>query len=127
MDSLLVSLAPRIKGPVTPPGIAKMLRNLLALQQNLRNLGDVPLGVDFRSRRFWDLVRLGDPDALIAAVDGTFTFEEYEVALALVCGVEPTVARNGASLPPETPGTGGQRRRLYNEALIGLHAAMAAF
>lgn len=59
MDQLLVHNARFIR-LANHFGQAKMLRNILALQQNLKNLGDSPLDVDFdRSRRFWDLFTLG--------------------------------------------------------------------
>jgi len=59
MDELLVHNARYIR-LANKYGQAKMLRNILALQQNLKNLGDTPLDVDFeRSRRFWDLFAAG--------------------------------------------------------------------
>lgn len=59
MDELLVHNARYIR-LANKFGQAKMLRNILALQQNLKNLGDTPLDVDFeRSRRFWDLFAAG--------------------------------------------------------------------
>lgn len=59
MDQLLVHNARYIR-LANQFGQAKMLRNILALQQNLKNLGDTPLDVDFeRSRKFWDLFAAG--------------------------------------------------------------------
>lgn len=59
MDELLVHNARYIR-LANRFGQAKMLRNILALQQNLKNLGDSPLDVNFeRSRRFWDLFVAG--------------------------------------------------------------------
>jgi hypothetical protein len=41
-------------------GVSKMHRNILALQQNLKNLGGTVLDVSFdRSRRFWEMLRGG--------------------------------------------------------------------
>jgi hypothetical protein len=41
-------------------GVSKMHRNILALQQNLKNLGGAVFDVKFdRSRRFWEMLRWG--------------------------------------------------------------------
>ena len=59
MDAVLVRCV-RDLGPINAMGTNKMLRNVLALQQNLRNLGESPIEVDFRSRRYWSLAGSGD-------------------------------------------------------------------
>jgi exocyst complex component 4 len=47
---------------ITPFGADKMCRNVMALQQNLKNLGELPLHVDLdRSRSYYDLLRVQDP------------------------------------------------------------------
>lgn len=59
MDQLLISNSRHIR-LANRFGLSKMLRNILALQQNLKNIGDTPLEVDFeRSRRFWDVFAAG--------------------------------------------------------------------
>mgnify|MGYP006919982458 FL=1 len=59
MDDLLIRNARHIR-LANGFGQHKMLRNILALQQNLKTLGDEPLQVNFdRSRRFWELFEQG--------------------------------------------------------------------
>lgn len=59
MDDLLIRNARHIR-LANQFGQHKMLRNILALQQNLKTLGDEPLEVNFdRSRRFWELFEAG--------------------------------------------------------------------
>lgn len=55
MDHLLISNSRHIR-LANQNGLRKMRRNILALQQNLKNIGDSPLEVDFdRSRKFWEV------------------------------------------------------------------------
>lgn len=75
MDDLLIRNARHIR-LANEFGQHKMLRNILALQQNLKTLGDEPLQVNFdRSRRFWEVFEQGpkasSPDAC-EHVSGTF-------------------------------------------------------
>lgn len=59
MDHLLITNARQIR-LANEYGLSKMNRNILALQQNLKNIGDEPLEVDFdRSRKFWELFGKG--------------------------------------------------------------------
>ena len=59
MDQLLISNSRYIR-LANKFGLSKMQRNILALQQNLKNIGDTPLEVDFeRSRKFWDVFGAG--------------------------------------------------------------------
>lgn len=59
MDQLLISNSRYIR-LANAFGLSKMLRNILALQQNLKNIGDAPLEVDFeRSRKFWEVFGRG--------------------------------------------------------------------
>jgi exocyst complex component 4 len=59
MDQLLITNARQIR-LANSFGLSKMNRNILALQQNLKNIGDEPLQVDFdRSRKFWELFGKG--------------------------------------------------------------------
>lgn len=56
MDALVVSAVRRVRA-INRHGVTKMLRNILALQQNLKNIVDEPLEVDFeKSKRFWELL-----------------------------------------------------------------------
>lgn len=59
MDHLLISNSRYIR-LANEHGLAKMNRNILALQQNLKNIGDEPLEVNFdRSRTFWEVFGRG--------------------------------------------------------------------
>jgi len=122
MDSVLISNAGLVQR-INHPGINKMLRNILALQQNLRNLGDSPFDVDFRSRRYWDLARTGDPKYLIENIRRNkvdFSFDEAQTLLAIICGIDLLITQDDGSVP--LSGTSDRLRRLYNESLIDLHA-----
>lgn len=57
VDQVLITACRRLRC-VTTFGADKMCRNIMALQQNLLNLGSDPLHVDFdRSRRYYELLR----------------------------------------------------------------------
>jgi hypothetical protein len=106
MDQLLMNGARRLQ-PITSFGADKMLRNVMALQQNLKNLGDLPLHVDLdRSRSYFHLLREQDPQvrfpdlhcvaetysqAVVAFVRehdaSPFGLEECQVLLGLICHV----------------------------------------
>lgn len=59
MDQLLITNSRYIR-LANHHGLSKMIRNILALQQNLKNIGDEPLQVDFdRSRKFWQVFGAG--------------------------------------------------------------------
>jgi exocyst complex component 4 len=59
MDHLLISNSRHIR-LANINGLTKMIRNILALQQNLKNIGDSPLEVNFdRSRKFWEVFGRG--------------------------------------------------------------------
>lgn len=59
MDQLLISNSRYIR-LANQHGLTKMYRNILALQQNLKNIGEEPLEVDFdRSRKFWEVFGKG--------------------------------------------------------------------
>ncbi|BGP39395.1 exocyst subunit [Rhodotorula kratochvilovae] len=131
MDELLVHNARYIR-LANQFGQAKMLRNILALQQNLKNLGDTPLDVDFdRSRRFWDLFAAG-PKAmldLVRAGRAQYEFDDLKALLNLQCGIDQSGkdnglaasgGPNGADGVPLSAGGGDRNRRQYNEYLIEL-------
>ncbi|GAA5916657.1 hypothetical protein JCM6882_001573 [Rhodosporidiobolus microsporus] len=127
MDSLLVHNARYIR-LANAAGQSKMLRNILALQQNLKNLGDSPLDVDFdRSRRFWDLFKAG-PKAMLDLVrrgDIHYEFDDLKALLNLQCGVDQSgkdgSVPNGADgAVPLSAGGMDRKRREYNEYLIEL-------
>ncbi|GAA6007556.1 hypothetical protein JCM10207_006385 [Rhodosporidiobolus poonsookiae] len=130
MDSLLIHNARYIR-LANQFGQAKMLRNILALQQNLKNLGDSPLDVDFeRSRRFWDMFAAGPKEMLELVRSGRvhYEFDDLKALLNLQCGVDQSgkdgSAPNGAAggMDGAVPLSGGmdRNRRQYNEYLIEL-------
>ncbi|SCV70809.1 BQ2448_3571 [Microbotryum intermedium] len=139
MDQLLISNARHIR-LANQFGLSKMLRNILALQQNLKNLGDAPLQVNFdRSRKFWDVFGRGPKEMLDAIRERTirYEFEDYKALLNLMCGVDQSskdgtttglmggaaagVGAAGDGAPLSASG-GDRSRRMYNEYLIDLFA-----
>ena len=56
MDAVMSRAVTRVSA-VNRAGVTKMLRNILSLQQNLKNILDAPLRVDLdRSKRLWEMV-----------------------------------------------------------------------
>ncbi|KAM0750251.1 hypothetical protein T439DRAFT_356891 [Meredithblackwellia eburnea MCA 4105] len=128
MDQLLISNSRYIR-LANKFGHSKMMRNILALQQNLKNIGDTPLEVDFeRSRKFWDVFAAGPKEMLELVRSGAikYEFDEYKALLNLQCGVDqsqkddPNTAVSNEG-PPSASG-GDRSRRAYNEYLIDLFA-----
>ncbi|CAD6900494.1 unnamed protein product [Tilletia controversa] len=133
MDSLLINGVRRVRA-MNKYGITKMMRNIMALQQNLKNIVESPLEVDFeRSRRFWELLGK-EPDQYVDAIKNMasrHSFEEYRSALHLMLGLEnanPAASANEGPIPSSFAGAGtigtGSRdvsRQKYNEYLIELH------
>ncbi|KAK0551280.1 exocyst subunit [Tilletia horrida] len=137
MDSLLITGVRRVRA-MNKPGATKMMRNIMALQQNLKNIVEDPLEVDFEhSRRFWELL-MKEPDQYmdsIKAMGTRHSFEEYKSALHLMLGLENASSAASSSqgpVPSSFAGAGilgsGSRdvsRQKYNEYLIELHEIVA--
>lgn len=128
MDGLLIRNSRHIR-LANEHGQRKMLRNILALQQNLKTLGDEPLEVNFdRSRRFWDLFvqgpkvrsgrdltcperqttdadHVGTQSMLDQARAGTidYEFEDLKALLNLQCGVDQSGKDGRGAQPGATP------------------------
>jgi len=129
MDQLLLSGARHIN-LMNTHGVEKVMRNLLALEQNLKTMtGDEARDADLsRARKYWGMFSKGPQAMLEDAKNGPplFSFDEYKSMLTLQCGVEQLRENN----PPNGPGTESARssmtenadRRAYNEYLIDLHA-----
>lgn len=120
MDKILMSATRTIKY-ATNQGAKKMLRNISALQQNLKTIVTWPVGTDFSlSRRFWEL-RLIDPKEWLDGLrthKPEFSFDEYECLLKLQCGV-------GNSDEDDVKlGSSDKARRVYNDYHIELHQLM---
>ncbi|GAA5933851.1 hypothetical protein JCM1841_001318 [Sporobolomyces salmonicolor] len=133
MDQLLISNARHIR-LANEFGLSKMMRNILALQQNLKNIGDSPLDVDFdRSRKFWELFGKG-PRAMLDAIQAgvvQYQFDDYKALLQLQLQIDQSgkdsasaVTSNGGRtdsiVPLSSSGTSDKNRRLYGEYMIEL-------
>lgn len=125
MDQLLISNSRHIR-LANKHGLSKMMRNILALQQNLKNIGDSPLEVDFdRSRKFWAVFGAGPKEMLDSIRNGSisYEFEDYKSLLNLMCGIDQsskdaaTNSANGDRQSSAVPLSGGtdRSRRMYNE------------
>ncbi|KAH9857960.1 Sec8 exocyst complex component-specific domain-containing protein [Lenzites betulinus] len=112
MQHLLISNA-RFIPSANALGIKKMMRNMLALQQNIKTITDDSNSTDFeRAKRYYSLFMLSPPDMLdTVRQKQEFTFDEYKAILDLQCGVQPSHT-NGAAQAAD---------RNYNMYLIELH------
>jgi len=129
MDQLLVSGA-RYINLMNSHGVDRIMRNLLALEQNLKTMtGDEARDADLsRARRYWAMFAGGPKEMLERAKNGPpqFSFDDYKAMLTLQCGVEQLKenARSAAPAPDSARSsmTENADRRAYNEYLIDLHA-----
>ncbi|KAI0720009.1 Sec8 exocyst complex component-specific domain-containing protein [Cerioporus squamosus] len=112
MQHLLISNARFIQA-ANEFGIKKMMRNMLALQQNIKTITDDSSSTQFeRAKRYYSLFLLSPPELLDAVRQKQeFTFDEYKAILDLQCGVE--LSRTG--------GVAQAADRNYNMYLIELH------
>ncbi|TFK86165.1 hypothetical protein K466DRAFT_493353 [Polyporus arcularius HHB13444] len=112
MQYLLISNARFIQA-ANEFGIKKMMRNMLALQQNIKTIMDDSSSTQFdRAKRYYSLFLLSPPELLDAVRQKQeFTFDEYKAILDLQCGVE--LSRTG--------GVAQAADRNYNMYLIELH------
>ena len=86
MDELLVHAVTVVRA-VNRHGVTKMIRNILSLQQNLKNIVAAPLTVDLeRAKRMWELVGR-EPATWVTAPDSRIAPEHYLAALRLAHGV----------------------------------------
>ncbi|KAI0785469.1 Sec8 exocyst complex component-specific domain-containing protein [Irpex lacteus] len=113
MQSLLLSKAKYIR-TANVNGIRKMMRNILALQQNIKIIALENHHVDFeRVKRYYALFTLSPPDLLDAIrKKQEFSFDEYKTILDLQCGVDPTQGEKGANQATD---------RSYSLYVIELH------
>ncbi|OSD03299.1 hypothetical protein PYCCODRAFT_1444640 [Trametes coccinea BRFM310] len=112
MQHLLISNARFIQS-ANAFGIKKMMRNMLALQQNIKTITDDSSSADFdRAKRYYSLFLLSPTDMLeTVRQKQEFTFEEYKAILDLQCGVQS----NPVGGAPQAAD------RNYNMYLIELH------
>ncbi|SJX62766.1 related to SEC8-protein transport protein [Sporisorium reilianum f. sp. reilianum] len=146
IDACLIGLVHSLKA-VNRDGVTKLLRNMLAVQQNLKNI--LPAAeVSFeRCRRFYELLYAQTPAELLRGMrrfQGAYRHErgsaqvkavgfgELQAILLLALGVENTAASKPASamsgdklglVQPNagTLGLGDVSRQKLNEYLIELH------
>ncbi|KAG9307493.1 hypothetical protein G9A89_017323 [Geosiphon pyriformis] len=120
MEHSLISNAAYIKN-LNFNGVTKIKRNILALQQNLRNIVDSPSEVSLgRAQRYYELHRDG-PASMLAQIrekGAIFSFEEYKTMLEIIYGIESEQQRNSMMPRHESP---SHSRRMFNEHLIELN------
>ncbi|CAG8500956.1 8518_t:CDS:10 [Ambispora leptoticha] len=126
MEHVLISNATYIKS-LNFSGVTKMKRNILALQQNLRNIVDTPNQVSFdRAQQYYELHRVGAANMLklIREKGAVFSFEEYKTMLEIIYGIESEQQKHSSAARHESP---SQSRRMFNEHLIELNELMLDF
>ncbi|KAI5124169.1 hypothetical protein M0805_000977 [Coniferiporia weirii] len=113
MEELLISNARFIRF-ANVHGVKKILRNVIALRQNVKTLTSWCPKTEFdRAREFYGLFSLG-PQALLESIKTSkkFRFEEYQAMLNLQCGVDQTLGEAGASQASD---------RNYSMYIVDLH------
>ncbi|CAG8595158.1 9440_t:CDS:10 [Acaulospora colombiana] len=104
-------------------GVMKMTRNILALQQNLRNIVDRPGEISMdRARQYYDLFNIGPANMLeqIRERGSVFSLEDYKTMLEIMYKIDPNEVQQGTS-KRDSPSS---NRRLYNDQLLELHELM---
>ncbi|GAA97566.1 uncharacterized protein L969DRAFT_42229 [Mixia osmundae IAM 14324] len=125
IDSVLVYNVRYVRS-INSHGLAKIMRNILALQQNLKNLGDRPLDVNFdSSRAFWQMLNTtatsdvaNSAELFVARLRSSKTIpydvDSLKALLALTCGLDPATADTTTALP--------DKRKAYGDALLELYS-----
>jgi len=113
MEQVLISGSRRLRY-VNEHGVKKILRNVVALQQNLKTLTDVPRDTGLeRAKQFYGLFSLPPSDMLKSVkTKPQFTFDEYRSMLNFQCGVDQSLGDAGATQATD---------RNYSMYLIELH------
>ncbi|KAJ9123257.1 hypothetical protein QFC22_001453 [Naganishia vaughanmartiniae] len=130
-DQVMVSSA-RFVRFATQFGVYKIERNILAIQQTLRNITDGAEDSNMdRAKRYWALYGIG-PKAMLEELQSRkpeFSFDEYNHMLNLQCKVDPKASnRFSGSFQMDSSGHSSSRsavdadRTLYNDFLIDLHS-----
>lgn len=89
MDALLTQAVTRLPA-INRYGVTKMLRNILSVQQNLKNIVDEPRRIDLeRSKRLWELLAK-EPEEWLAALPTPppHTAAEYLAVVRLSLGLD---------------------------------------
>ncbi|KAJ9101966.1 hypothetical protein QFC20_005115 [Naganishia adeliensis] len=131
-DQIMVSTGRYVRF-ATQFGVYKIQRNILAIQQTLRNITDgAEDAILSRAQRYWQLYEIG-PKAMLEELQNKkpeFSFDEYNHMLNLQCKVDPKASQrmtlhssqanaNGSSSIPTAI---DPDRTLYNDFLIDLHS-----
>ncbi|WFD48571.1 Xaa-Pro aminopeptidase [Malassezia furfur] len=130
LDAVMVEGVRSVRA-INRHGVTKMLRNILSLQQNLKNLAASPQRIDLeRSKKFWEMLA-HEPEQWLATVRHApmqHTFAEYKAALDLCLGVDRSTDEPASvdGVLVRVPHAGTSRNRAvtmqrYNELLIELH------
>ncbi|WFC96136.1 Xaa-Pro aminopeptidase [Malassezia brasiliensis] len=130
LDAVMVEGVRSVRA-INRHGVTKMLRNILSLQQNLKNLAASPQRVDLeRSKKFWEMLA-HEPEQWLATVrhaPAPHSFAEYKAALDLCLGVDRSTDEPASvdGVLVRVPHAGTSRNRAvttqrYNELLIELH------
>ncbi|CAG8497625.1 8122_t:CDS:10, partial [Funneliformis caledonium] len=126
MEHLLVNNAVFIRN-LNTNGVMKMTRNILALQQNLKNIVETPGEISLeRARRYYEMFNMGPVNMLtqIKEQGAIFSFEEYKIMLEIMYKIDPTDMQTTPSTRRDSPSS---NRRLYNENLLELNELMLDF
>ncbi|KAI5455480.1 exocyst subunit, variant 2 [Naganishia albida] len=131
-DQIMVSTGRYVRF-ATQFGVYKIHRNILAIQQTLRNITDgAEDAILDRAQRYWHLYELG-PKAMLEELQNKkpeFSFDEYNHMLNLQCKVDPKASQRmsmhssqaGANGSSSIPTAIDPDRTLYNDYLIDLHS-----
>ncbi|KAL0071792.1 exocyst subunit [Marasmius tenuissimus] len=132
MATVLISGARYLQSP-NPFGIKKILRNVLALQQCVKTFTNAAQAEDLeKAKKYYGLFFKGPQASSLSALvplvnvshrrkqemiegirrEQAFTFDEYQVMLALQCGIDPNRAGDRASQATD---------RNYSMYMIDLH------
>ena len=88
MDTLMTEAVLHVRA-INRFGVTKMLRNLLSVQQNLKNIVDEPRRIHLdRSKRLWELLAQ-EPESWLADAPATYSAAEYLAVVRLSFGWGP--------------------------------------
>ncbi|TFK56605.1 Sec8 exocyst complex component-specific domain-containing protein [Heliocybe sulcata] len=113
MEHLLISNARHIHR-ANAYGVRKIMRNMVALQQNLRTItGSLPDLEFTRAKRYYSLFFMSPTEMLDSVRQKqSYSFEEYKTMLGLQCGVDPSLGEAGIARATD---------RNYSMYVIDLH------
>ncbi|RHZ59662.1 hypothetical protein Glove_362g4 [Diversispora epigaea] len=119
MEHILIHNAMYIRN-LNSNGVMKMTRNILALQQNLKNIVDTPEEISLdKSRQYYELFNLGPTDmiAQIKEHGSQFSFDDYKTMLEIMYKIDPNEVQQQGTTKRENP---SNNRKLYLEHILEL-------